>query len=284
LGSMVSSHASRRVRRYRSPRVDCVKAIGLTGQTSLNVSTLRLQYSAAIWSGRAAGHRSKTRCVTASLHRVATSQCSTAGSRRDPPNCPVPACTWRLALRQFREYLQISREKIRSPRKTFRFPDGHRRTGCAVMAAQGNRVQSDVTLNRVTCRLVSNTASFDYRVSSRPKTDATSDSTLSFLLCSNTRVTSERPASWRMPNVKQMEKLAREAARRTQTSPSTIDKDEGWRDAVLRDPRAAATPRPAPDMQLGAIRQEAVRMFPIGNFSLEKSVMIWKCSRSGSWM
>lgn len=63
-GSREESQESRLARRYRLPLVDCVNSIGLTGHTSLKVSTLRLQYSAAIWSGRAAGHRSARCCDT----------------------------------------------------------------------------------------------------------------------------------------------------------------------------------------------------------------------------
>lgn len=64
----------------------------------------------------------------------------------------------------------------------------------------------------------------------------------------------ERPASWRMPSPRQMEKLAREAARRPdreqpESSPDGPLPDELW-DAVLADPRrrkaAAAGPAMLP--------------------------------------
>ena len=45
--------------------------------------------------------------------------------------------------------------------------------------------------------------------------------------CSNPSMTNERPASWRMPSPKQMEKLAREAARQP---------DREKPDAALSDP------------------------------------------------
>ncbi|WP_244550593.1 hypothetical protein [Bradyrhizobium sp. Rc3b] len=53
----------------------------------------------------------------------------------------------------------------------------------------------------------------------------------------------DRPASWRMPTPKQMEKLAAEAARRP--APSTAAPDaplpaEYW-ESVLKDPRVAVT-------------------------------------------
>jgi hypothetical protein len=65
-------------------------------------------------------------------------------------------------------------------------------------------------------------------------------------------MTNERPASWRMPSPKQMEKLAREAARqldREKADPAPSDPlpDELW-DAVLADPRAAGRP-PLPIQQ-----------------------------------
>lgn len=56
-------------------------------------------------------------------------------------------------------------------------------------------------------------------------------------------MTNERPASWRMPSPKQMEKLAREAARqpeREKPDPARGDPllDELWH-VALTDPRAA---------------------------------------------
>src|SRR5260221_14669031 len=53
----------------------------------------------------------------------------------------------------------------------------------------------------------------------------------------------DRPASWRMPTPKQMEKLAAEAARRPSPSaaaPGAPRPAEYW-ESVLKDPRAGAT-------------------------------------------
>jgi hypothetical protein len=63
-----------------------------------------------------------------------------------------------------------------------------------------------------------------------------------FSLCSNSAKT-DRPASWRMPTPKQMEKLAAEGARRPTPPAGAPDEAlpaEYW-DSVLRDPRAGAT-------------------------------------------
>jgi hypothetical protein len=52
----------------------------------------------------------------------------------------------------------------------------------------------------------------------------------------------DRPASWRMPTPKQMEKLAAEAARRPEAPAAAPDAPlpaEYW-DSVLKDPRAKA--------------------------------------------
>jgi hypothetical protein len=55
----------------------------------------------------------------------------------------------------------------------------------------------------------------------------------------------DRPASWRTPNPKQMEKLARERARDKSPPESNPAPDESpppeWWDSVLSDPRAAGT-------------------------------------------
>ena len=64
-------------------------------------------------------------------------------------------------------------------------------------------------------------------------------------------MTNERPASWRIPSPKQMEKLAREAARQPAEKPDPAPGDplpeELW-DSVLADPRAAGRP-PLPIQQ-----------------------------------
>lgn len=87
-------------------------------------------------------------------------------------------------------------------------------------------------------------------------------------------MTNERPASWRMPSPKQMEKLAREAARRRDidrphdSAPSDPMPDGLW-DAVLADPRAAGRP-PLPIQQCRlseiprhVLRVECMRCFRI---------------------
>ena len=56
-------------------------------------------------------------------------------------------------------------------------------------------------------------------------------------------MTNERPASWRMPSANQMEKLAREAARRRDIekpdpAPDDPSPGESW-DVIRADPRAA---------------------------------------------
>jgi hypothetical protein len=55
-----------------------------------------------------------------------------------------------------------------------------------------------------------------------------------FLLCSNRDMT-DRPASWRMPTRKQMEKA--QAAPHPAPTPATPLSDEDW-DSLLKDPRA----------------------------------------------
>lgn len=61
----------------------------------------------------------------------------------------------------------------------------------------------------------------------------------------------ERPASWRMPTTRQMERLARETAQPHREKPDTAPGDplpeELW-EAVLADPRAAGKP-PLPIQQ-----------------------------------
>jgi hypothetical protein len=53
----------------------------------------------------------------------------------------------------------------------------------------------------------------------------------------------DRPASWRMPTPKQMDRLAAEAARRTATSATAPNAPlpAGYWESVLKDPRAGAT-------------------------------------------
>jgi hypothetical protein len=72
----------------------------------------------------------------------------------------------------------------------------------------------------------------------------------------------DRPANWRMPTPKQMEKLADEAVRKSATSASDLDAAllaECW-DAVLRDPRAAANGIPIQQRRLEEIPRQVLRV------------------------
>jgi hypothetical protein len=74
----------------------------------------------------------------------------------------------------------------------------------------------------------------------------------------------DRPATWRMPNPKQMKKLAREAQRQqTKTSdpaPSEPVPDALW-DALLADPRAAGKPPlPIQQCRLSEIPRHVLRV------------------------
>lgn len=78
-------------------------------------------------------------------------------------------------------------------------------------------------------------------------------------------MTNERPASWRMPSPKQMEKLAREAALRRENDkpdPAPGDQlpDELW-DAFLADPRAAGRSRlPIQQCRVSEVPQQVLRV------------------------
>jgi hypothetical protein len=78
-------------------------------------------------------------------------------------------------------------------------------------------------------------------------------------------MTNERPASWRMPTSKQMEKLARENARRrdvdlSDPAPSDPLPDGLW-DAVLADPRAAGrSPLPIRQCRLSEVQHHVLRV------------------------
>jgi hypothetical protein len=87
-----------------------------------------------------------------------------------------------------------------------------------------------------------------------------------FFCQSGLTMTSERPASWRMPSPKQMEKLAREAARRRDINmaddPAPADSlpDELW-EAVLADPRAAErSPLPILQCRLSEVPHHMLRV------------------------
>jgi hypothetical protein len=78
-------------------------------------------------------------------------------------------------------------------------------------------------------------------------------------------MTNERPASWRMPSVKQMDKLVREARRpppaeMQDPAPSDSLPDEWWA-AILADPRAAGKPwLPIQQLRLSEIPRHVLRV------------------------
>lgn len=79
-------------------------------------------------------------------------------------------------------------------------------------------------------------------------------------------MTNQRPASWRMPSPKQMEKLALEAARRRDidrpdhSAPNDPIPDGLW-EAVLGDPRAAGrSPLPILQCRLSEIPYHVLRV------------------------
>src|SRR5438034_2401222 len=105
---------------------------------------------------------------------------------------------------------------------------------------------------------------------------------------------SDRPASWRMPTPKQMEKLAAEAARRPGPSASASDAPlpaEYW-ESVLKDPRADAT---GAQLRLRRLSEIQRHVLPVSCRRCERTVEIqtadavrlyggnavWKTSRSG---
>ncbi|WP_426442507.1 hypothetical protein [Bradyrhizobium genosp. P] len=73
----------------------------------------------------------------------------------------------------------------------------------------------------------------------------------------------DRPASWRMPTPKQMEKLAAEAARRpgpaTAEGPDAPLPAEYW-ESVLKDPRAGATAAQNRQRRLSEIQRHVLRV------------------------
>jgi hypothetical protein len=72
----------------------------------------------------------------------------------------------------------------------------------------------------------------------------------------------DRPASWRMPTPKQMEKLAAEAARRpanAATAPEAPLPAEYW-DALLKDPRASANGPETRQRRLSEIQRHVLRV------------------------
>ena len=87
-----------------------------------------------------------------------------------------------------------------------------------------------------------------------------------FLICS-IRAMTDRPASWRMPTPKKMEKLAAAAGRKPRGTPNPGPGDpmpsEYW-DALLRDPRAGSGPEPAAPslraLRLSEIPQHILRV------------------------
>jgi hypothetical protein len=72
----------------------------------------------------------------------------------------------------------------------------------------------------------------------------------------------DRPASWRMPTPKQMEKLAAEATRRPASPASTTDAPlpaEYW-ESVLKDPRAGAVGAGTRPRRLSEIKRHVLRI------------------------
>jgi hypothetical protein len=72
----------------------------------------------------------------------------------------------------------------------------------------------------------------------------------------------DRPASWRMPTPKQMEKLAAEAARRPDLPSAAPDAPlpaEYW-ESVLKDPRAGATEAPMRQRRLSEMQRHVLRV------------------------
>jgi hypothetical protein len=72
----------------------------------------------------------------------------------------------------------------------------------------------------------------------------------------------DRPASWRMPTSKQMEKLAAEAVRK-QATPVVAPEEPlppGYWDSVLNDPRAAITGAELRQRHLSEIQRHLLRV------------------------
>jgi hypothetical protein len=72
----------------------------------------------------------------------------------------------------------------------------------------------------------------------------------------------DRPASWRMPTPRQMEKLAGEAARKAPPSAAAPDAPlpaEYW-DSLLKDPRAGATSLQIRQRSLSEIQRHVLRV------------------------
>lgn len=75
---------------------------------------------------------------------------------------------------------------------------------------------------------------------------------------------SDRPASWRMPSPKQMEKLAEQAARDRAAQRSEVPSDpptNEWWQSVLNDSRASGRPRlPLTQLRLNEIPRPLLRV------------------------
>jgi hypothetical protein len=73
----------------------------------------------------------------------------------------------------------------------------------------------------------------------------------------------DRPASWRMPTPKQMEKLAAEASRKPANPPGAREEPlppEYWQ-SVLQDPRALSKPAGARQRRLSEIERHVLRVY-----------------------
>jgi hypothetical protein len=65
--------------------------------------------------------------------------------------------------------------------------------------------------------------------------------TVNMRLARSRPMTNDRPASWRMPSLQQMERLASQPPPRT-TEPAPGESPDAWWDSVLSDPRATGKP------------------------------------------
>lgn len=101
----------------------------------------------------------------------------------------------------------------------------------------------------------------------------------------------DRPASWRMPNPKQMETLAREQARMTGSLtapfPDQLPSEE-WSQSVLADPRAAGKPwvrieqRRLSEVPREVLRVECLRCFRL--VEIQKADAIRLCGPHATWI
>jgi hypothetical protein len=103
-------------------------------------------------------------------------------------------------------------------------------------------------------------------------------------------VVNDRPASWRMPNLKQMERLARERDHMVaETSTPVPDQPLPieWWDSVLADPRAAGKPwLPIEQQRLSELPREVLRVECLRCFrvvEIQKADAIRVCGPHAVW-